>query len=289
MKTTARTSLLALLVLFCVSHAAWAAPFVVSDSDFVGGVYELRYSTWSNTLTLNGTATALDGTPLNDLFLSNSGNTAYDAWQYYGTDANVKYLQATGRANGFGVGPNSTYNTSASANMGFDFSAVTGQVAQIELVASSHIGQFAQWGSEAFGDQLYGQIAAPMGSFGTGSFTDLYRFTGDNPDYGPNPGGYGIGGLDITSFLDTAWLADPSLLELKFGYELQNTDIPGRHLQLFRDHVGSAEDGFMLRVTLAPPQDPHAVSEPATLLLVAAGLVGLAGAGARRKKASPRS
>lgn len=207
-------------ILFFFTSLASGASFTVSDSDFVGGVYELRYSTYSNTLQLNGSGTPLSSTPLDSLFLSNSGNTSYDTWQYYGSDSDVRYLQGTGANSGWSSGIDSTYNTSGSAHMGWDFSSITGQIAQIELIASNFIGQFSPWGDEAYGDEIYGQVATPTSSFGTATFADIYRYTGNNPNNSSAPGHLGVWGLDITSSVNASWLASPSLLELSFGYEL---------------------------------------------------------------------
>ena len=69
--------------------------------------------------------------------------------------------------------------------------------------------------------------------------------------------------------LPAGWLMNPGLLELRFGYELLDRDIPGRHVELFRDSSGGPnEDGFMLRVTLDPtPTDEPPIPEPLTATL----------------------
>lgn len=246
---------------------AFAAPFVVTDSDFVDGVYVLRYDAWTQALSKNGVVQS-SPLPLSSLFLTNAGNTANPAWER-ASDGSVAYLQAPGICGGFGCGTNSTWNTSAAATMGFDFSALSGQIASIELVSSNHIFQFSPWHTHALGDYIYGAVATPV-AFGGGTYTEMYRQTGNNAD-GTGLGALSTWDVDITSFLASGWLDDPSLLELKFGYELLNTDIPGRHLQLFRTAPGSEQAiGFSLRVTLV--EEEVEVPEPATLLLIGLGL-----------------
>ena len=260
---------IAIAALLSVVGSAHAVPFVVTDADFVANVYELVYYARTNLLVKNAVATPLDSDPTDDLFLTNAGNTQYPAWERdYGYDSGVRYLQAPGAYRGFGGGTNSTYNTSAAATMGWDFSAVSGSVATVELRSRNVLFQFDPWDDEAYGDTIYGDIATPS-SFGAGPYTRLYSFTGD---YGPT---YESPFLDVTSLLPSSWLANPQLLELKYGYELANTDIPGKHLQLFRNNNGQypAEDGFMLRVTLA--EQPDIIPEPATLSLLALGGLGL--------------
>lgn len=114
-----KVAVLALVGLFWLvgADSAAAVPFVVADGDFSGGIYELRYDTKTNQLVKNGVSTVLDTTPLDDLFLTNSGNTIHPAWEP-ASDGSVSYLQAVGQFGGFGGGTNSTFNTSASATMG---------------------------------------------------------------------------------------------------------------------------------------------------------------------------
>ncbi len=250
-------AVLALAGLFwlVVADSVSAVPFVVADGDFSGGIYELRYYPKSNQLVENGVVTVLGMTPLDDLFLTNSGNTIHPAWER-AVDGAVSYLQAVGETNGFG----STFNTSASATMGWDFSGLSSQFSKVELVSINPIFQFVPFNDESLGDTVFGEVATPA-AFGAGPFTTIYSHTSDNAD-GMGPTSLSTSGvIDITGLLSGPWLDNPDLLELKFGYELVDTDIPGRHIQLFRDGVGTFpnDSGFMLRVTLVP--------EPSTLIL----------------------
>lgn len=250
---------LGLVAFSLLARAAAAAPFVVDDADFSAGVYELRYDTGANALVLNGAAFPLGPAPLDDLFLTNASNAASPAWQTGGSDPGFAYLQAP-----------SALGTQAAATMGFDLSAVTGAIARVELVTSQYLFQFPPWNDEALGDSIFADVATPA-AFGAGSYTNVYTFTSDNPT-GTGPQSIGSGALlDVTSLLPGAWLASPDLLELRFGYALANTDIPDKHLQLFRDDLSPAapDDGFLLRVTLVPEPGTAALVAFGALLLVA--------------------
>lgn len=262
---------LALVAFFLLARPASAAPFVIGDADFVSGVYELRYYTGSNQLVLNGTATPLGSAPLGALFLTNESNAGSPAWQTGGTDPGFAYLQAP-----------IALGTRAAATMGFDLSAVTGQIARVELLTQQYLFQFPPWNDEAMNDSIFADVATPS-AFGAGPYAQIYSFTSNNPA-GTGPHAIGTGAvLDITSLLPGAWLASPALLELRFGYALANADIPDKHLQLFRDGLASfpADDGFLLRITLVP--------EPGTAALAALGALLLAARSSSRRARALRS
>ena len=92
----------------------------------------------------------------------------------------------------------------------------------------------------------------------------------------------GLWGLDITGLLSPAWLADPALLGLDFGFTDVSTPlwmIGASNAQLFRDGAPplasladelAAGDSFMLRLTAAAPGS-SAVPLPGTLWLVLLG------------------
>jgi hypothetical protein len=271
-----RCLLCAALVFFVSSTLR--AEFVVGDADLQGGVYELRYYTQRNILVKNGVSSSLDSTPLSELFLTNTGNAGHPAYEYYGTDSGVRYLQATGAYGGWGGGVNSTWNRSAAATMGWDFSQLTQRIAKVELLTFHGLMQFVPWNDEALGDRVFADVATPS-VFGGGSYTNIYTLVSDNAD-GSKPVSYfSTTVIDISDRLASEWLADPQKLELKFGYELLNTDIPSRHLQLFRDNStsGLPDTSFMLRVTMVP--------EPGGFVLLAFGVLGaLAGVFVSRRQ-----
>ena len=237
------------------SSIAPAASFVVADGDFVGGVYDFHY------YNLSGSQTIINGVNqgIADPTLTNSG------WICCGADSGVRYWQSNGQNDG-------------ALTMGWDFSAVTGNIASVEVLTRHYIFQFAPYGAGAAGDQIYGAVATPA-SYGASAYTDIYRYVSNNPNNDPNaPGAIGSGSLlDITFFIDGGWLLNPALLELQLGYDrTPSSTNPARHLQVFRDNSGTGDDGFVLRVTLAP------VPVPATVWLLGSGLLGLIGL--RRKR-----
>ncbi len=246
-----------------------APAFTLTDTDFVGGVYNLSYYGNSNTVVKNGSTIA---TGIGSLFLTNN------AWTGPQSEGGGQYLYASG---GYYTGPSST---SASATMGWDFSAITGQISSVEITTHNYIFHFSYWIDEAAGDTIYANLATPNATFGTGAFSPVYQFTGPNAsDYASIPSASGQGTTALTPFLSTSWLSNPSLLELEIGYNLQNLDIPGKHLQLFRS---SSNPGFEMKVTLAQEDPPpgNVVPEPTTFILLGIGLVGFAGAEMRRRR-----
>ncbi len=270
-------------IVIATSSAGLHAGLVVHDSDFASDTYELRYYSKSQTLFKNGVGTSLSTQSfINQHFMQNSGNTANPAWVPGDTfSSGVRYLMASGQFGGFGNGANSTWNTSASATMGWDFSSISKDIVKVELVSRSPIFQFVPWNDESLGDTIYGSVATPT-TFGAGPHTEIYSHTSNNPN------GTGVGALitdgiiDLTSLLSASWLSNPDLLELKFGYELANTNIPSRHLQLFRDNTGTYgnTDGFMLRVTTA--SSAGSVPEPTSFAIFA--LMGVCVCGSRKRR-----
>jgi hypothetical protein len=252
-------------VLLAATTYAQAVSFTVSDADFVGGVYDFHFYN-----DLNNTATS--ATVINGVNQSVSNPTLTNSnWTCCDQDANssgvVRYWKSTSALAG-------------ALTMGWDLSGVTGVIQSIELKTSHNVGQFGQWIGTADGDTIYGQIATPA-SYGTGTYTDLYRYTVPSGSGAVTLDSNNLFSPDITSFLAASWLNNPDLLELKLGYDKANTDIPTRHIQVFRDNTGSGDDGFYLRITLAPSEVPV----PAALPLFASGLgvMGLLGWRRRRK------
>jgi len=270
-----RILVLAAIVL-ATSSAGLDASVIVDDSDFSSDIYELRYYPRSQTLFENGAGTSLSQQSfINQYFMQNSGNTVNPTW----VPGDIPgYLMASGKFGGFGGGANSTWNTSAFSTMGWDFSSVSKEIVRVELISRSPIFQFAQWINSALGDTIYGSVATPT-TFGSGPFTEIYSHTGDG---GSASALITEGIIDLTPLLSTSWLSNPNLLELKFGYDLANTDIPARHLQLFRDDTGTYGDpqGFMLRLTTASSSAD--VPEPSSFAIFA--VLGVCVWGARKRR-----
>jgi hypothetical protein len=220
-----------------VRTAEAAISFTVTDSDFVDGVYDFHYYTFPNTAAQAvAKRTVINGIDqvISDPTLTNFG------WEF-----GDPYTPSIGFW--AAAGPFGATNTAGEITMGWDFAAITGQIEKVELRTRNFLFQFPPWTGHAVGDEIAGFVATPN-SFGTGAFTQLYSFVGNNTIDT-------IGSAlveDITTSLPSAWLMNPVLLELKFTYSQTPTPtIPGRHIQIFRDNTGTDDDGFVLRVTLA--------------------------------------
>jgi hypothetical protein len=148
--------------------------------------------------------------------------------------------------------------------MGWILSSVTSPIAKVEIQVDALFSQFDPWTDEAWGDRQYGEIATPDATFGTGSYTSFFEFVGDN---NPATRTFGNDGqlIDITDLIPSDWLTDPTLFELKLGYEQHPIDaahpsIPAHHIQVFRDSTGQGDDSFLLRITLAEEEDSSLVN-----------------------------
>lgn len=249
MKYLVRVISLASLVvaLGFLSSTAEAGSFNVADSDFVNDVYEFHYYTFPNTAP-NALAkrTVINGVDqsISDPTLAKSG------WEFGDLfTPNIGFWAATGAF--------SATNTYGEITMGWDFSTITGQIEKVELKTRNFLFQFSPWTTHAVGDEIAGFVATPN-SFGTGNFTQLYSFVGNN-----TTGTIGSALIeDITSSFSDSWLMNPGLLELKFTYsQIPSPTIPGRHIQIFRDNTGIGDDGFLLRVTLVQDADGDGVPD----------------------------
>ena len=241
---------------------ARAVSFAVTDSDFVGGVYEFRFLNDPTSRTLvNGVNQGVANPTL-----TNSG------WVCCGTNPGVRYWQAV--AGGGGL----TALTAGALTMGWDFSGVTGQIAKVELNPRHFLFQFNPWNAHAVGDQIAGFLSTPA-AFGAGAYTELYRYTGTAGNQ------ITVGADTLTDYagtIGTAWLNNPAFLEFMFAYsQTPSPTIPSAHLQIFRDNAGT--NGFMLRVTLAETSE---VPLPAAWIGFLSALVGAGAYLRRRQKAA---
>lgn len=238
------------LLLCAVTCHSWTGPklaadiFTITDADFSAGVYDLTYFSTTNKVFVNGVET-----PFGSLVMSNTGLSGPT---YEGS---VAYWYANGYYN--------ATQLSGDITMGWDLSGVTHKIQQVELLTNAVLAQFSPWTAHAFEDKLYGEIGTPT-AFGATSGTRYFEYEGD----GDTATLTNFGLLqDVTSALDGSWLADPNLLELKLGYEQHSLDsfhpnIPGKHLQVFRNGSGGPE-GFRLRLTAA---SSAAVPEPSAVV-----------------------
>lgn len=222
--------------------------FTITDADFSGGVYDLTYFSTTNKAFVNGVET-----PFGSLVMTNTGLSGPTH------EGSVAYWYANGYFN--------ATQLSGDITMGWDLSGVSHGIQQVELLTNAALFQFNPWTPHAFGDKLYGEIATPT-AFGTTTGTRYFEYEGD----GDTATLTNFGQLqDVTSVLDSSWLANPDLLELRLGYQQHAIDglhpnIPGKHLQVFRNGFGGPE-GFRLRLTAASA----AVPEPSTVF----GLIAL--------------
>ena len=230
MRRLRNSHVIAAIVAVLCSHAR--ADFVVTDADFVDGVYEFRYYSKSNQAFVNGAPIAFSS-----LFLTNDGFTGPIFVP------NVWFWQA-----GSGSAP-----ISGSATLGWDLSAVSMPIDTVEILSDSAIFQFNPWTAHAFEDRIFGDVATPSGSFGSAPYTTFFEFVGDNDS---SKGAIGNSGriIDVTALLAPTWLSNPGLLELRFGYAEHPIDgahpaIPKSHLQIFRDDSGTGDESFLLRIT----------------------------------------
>lgn len=248
---------------FCLLQLAVWLPFsgscvsadviTISNSDFSGGVYDLTYFSTTNKAFLNGVEM-----PFSSLVMTNTGlagPTHEGSGAYWHANG---YFSAT--------------QLSGDITMGWDLSGVTHGIQQVELLTNAALFQFSPWTAHAFEDKLFGEIGTPT-AFGTTTGSRYFEFEGNsNSDTRTN---FGLL-QDVTSHLSGSWLADPNLLELRLGYQQHAIDglhpnIPGKHLQVFRNVAGGSE-GFRLRLTAA---SSAAVPEPSAILGLLTLLSGL--------------
>lgn len=227
------------LIAFILPLTAMGDTFHILDSDFDDGVYEFRYYSSTGKATVNGTEIAFT-----DLFLTNDGWVLASAGSYGFWRAMGSFLNA---------------QDAGSSTLGWDLSTVTRRISKVELLADGHLSQFDQWRTHAWCDRLYGRIALPDTDFGTVPYVSVFEFVGDNdPDRRTvETAGFVDDITDVIRSMDADWLDNPTLFELKLGYQEHPEDtghppIPYNHLQIFRDNTGQGDDSFLLRITLQP-------------------------------------
>jgi hypothetical protein len=244
-----------------MTGGANSASFVVTNADFVGGVYDFQFKAdQTNRTFVNGVDKGIANPAL-----TNSG------WVCCRDDG-PRFWHAQGGSGDF------AQLTSGALTMGWDFSAVTGKILKVELKPQHFLFQFDPWNPNAAGDQIAGFVSTP-GSFGAGPYTQLYSYTGTLG----NTTTVGAGTLvDYAGVIGNTWLNDPSLVEFKFTYaQTPNPTIPAAHLELFRSYEPTPEFNFIFRVTL---EDNAAVPLPGALPLFAGGLGVLGLLGWRRRR-----
>jgi hypothetical protein len=259
MRIPSPVQIFSVLAVSLAAQHALAGPFSVTNANIVGGVYDFHYYSIGDKAVINGVTT-----PAPALTLTNTG------WDKFGSDPGVSYWQASGAF--------SATQLAGALTMGWDFSAVTSPIAKIELKTRNFLFQFSPFTAHALGDSIFADLATPA-AFGAGTYTNLYTFTGDGTTTTIGSGSV----FEITPLLSSGWLANPNLLELKFGYQQHAIDaahpnIPGKHLQVFRDNTGTGDDGFVLRATLVP--EPHNLS----LLAIGGLAIAVASWAARQRR-----
>ena len=260
MTTTFAFSTVYLTLALCFAHAAHADTFSISDADFVGGVYEFRYYATTNTALVNGTPISFSS-----LVMTNNGFTGP-------VSEGVAYWEATGH---FGA-----VQLAGDVTMGWDLSGISSSIGSVELLTNAAIFQFDPWAQHAFEDRIFGEVATPA-TFGSAPYTQYFEYVGDGNGA---IGAYSNWSLiqDVTPLLSSGWLSNPDLFELRLGYQQHALDgahpnIPGKHLQIFRDITGVGDQSFLLRVTTAP------VPVPAAVWLFGSGIASLLGFSRRKK------
>jgi hypothetical protein len=248
---------LAIPAFFILTFLVFTSPaegtsFTVTDSQFVGGVYDFHYYTFANTDAVTvAKRTVINGVNqgISDPTISKHGWELGDPYT-----PNIGYWAA--------IGPHTATQTSGTITMGWDFSAVTRPIAKVEIKTRHILFQFGDFITHAIGDRIDGYVATPS-IFGTGPYSEIYSMVAPASPTGTAVASQSI--IDITSLLPPAWLSNPKLLELKFTYfQTPDPTIPGRHIQIFRDNTGTGDDGFLLRVTLA---ESVTIDGPATGLV----------------------
>lgn len=251
------------IAIFCTSPARTAADiFTVADSDFLNGVYDFTYFSTTNKAYLNGVEM-----PFSSLVMGNTGLTGP------APEGGGAYWHANGYYN--------ATQLSGDMTLGWDFSAVTKNLQQVELLTNAALFQFNPWTAHAFEDKLYGEVATPT-IFGGGPYSRYFEYEGNNSTQTTT----NFGQLqDVTTLLSNSWLANPDLFELRLGYQQHAIDgahpnIPGKHLQVFRNNLSGGE-GFRLRVAAA---NSAAVPEPSAV----AGLLMLGAVAVLKRRSQKR-
>lgn len=226
--------------------------FSVTDSHFSGGIYDFTYYSHTNKAYVNGTEVSFGS-----LVMTNTGLSGPT------TEGGANYWYANGYSD--------AAQLAGDVTLGWDLSAVTAKLGQVELLTNAALFQFSPWTAHAFEDKLYGEIATP-GAFGSGAYTRYFEFEGNNDTSTSTLTNYTLL-QDVTSNVSTSWLNDPGLFELKLGYQQHARDsshpnIPGKHLQVFRNDTVPGNASFQFRLTAASTATVPEPSSFAGLLLV---------------------